>query len=70
LFPGQYRRMDALRIYGTQAAQLVFGLVPMLVLAGIIEGFFSPQPTIPDPIKYATGILLFSGLVWYLGRKR
>jgi hypothetical protein len=69
LFPGQYRRSDALKLYGTQAAQLAFGLVPMLVLAGIIEGFFSPQPNIPDLVKYVTGILLFVSLVWYLGRK-
>lgn len=69
LFPGQYRRSDALKLYGTQAAQLAFGLVPMLVLAGIIEGFFSPQPNIPDLVKYVTGILLFVGLVWYLGRR-
>ncbi len=69
LFPGQYRRSDALKLYGTQAAQLVFGLVPMLVLAGMIEGFFSPQPNIPDLVKYVTGILLFVSLVWYLGRK-
>lgn len=69
LFPGQYRRADALKLYGTQAAQLVFGLVPMLVLAGMIEGFFSPQPNIPDLVKYVTGILLFVSLVWYLGRK-
>jgi uncharacterized membrane protein SpoIIM required for sporulation len=70
LFPGQYRRVDALRLYGTQATQLVFGVVPMLVIAGMIEGFFSPHPNIPDAVKYATGILLFIGLVWYLGRKR
>lgn len=70
LFPGHYRRADALKFYGTQAAQLVFGLVPMLVLAGIIEGFVSPHPNISDPVKYAIGILLFVGLVWYLGRKK
>lgn len=70
LFPGQYSRADALKLYGTQAAQLVFGVVPMLVLAGIIEGFFSPQPHVPDPVKYAIGILLFVGLIWYLGRKK
>lgn len=70
LFPGHYRRADALKLYGTQAAQLVFGLVPMLVLAGLIEGFFSPHPNIPDLVKYAIGILLFVGLLGYLGRKR
>lgn len=70
LFPGKYRRVDALKFYGVQAAQLLFGVVPMLVIAGIIEGFFSPNPNVPDIIKYAVGTGLFVSLVWYLGRKR
>ena len=70
LFPGVYRRSEALKLYGAQAAQLVYGIVPMLVLAGIIEGFFSPNPAVPDLLKYAIGIVLFAVLVWYLGQKR
>jgi uncharacterized membrane protein SpoIIM required for sporulation len=70
LFPGSYRRADALKIYGTQAAQLVFGIVPMLVIAGIIEGFFSPSPYVPDSVKYLVGTILFVGLLAYLGRKQ
>ena len=65
LLPGQYRRLDALKIYGLQAAQLVYGIVPMLIIAGIIEGFFSPSPLIPSPLKYLVGTLLFAGLVRY-----
>jgi uncharacterized membrane protein SpoIIM required for sporulation len=70
LFPGKYRRMDALKFYGSQAAQLVFGIVPMLVIAGIIEGFFSPSPVIPDPFKYLAGIGIFTLLVIYCSRKQ
>ncbi|WP_427159601.1 stage II sporulation protein M [Aliinostoc sp. HNIBRCY26] len=70
LFPGQYRRGDALKVYGYQAVQLVFGIVPMLVIAGIIEGFFSPNPIIPDPFKYLFGLGLFIILVMYCNRKR
>lgn len=70
LLPGQYRRVDALKIYGFQAAQLVFGVVPLLVIAGIIEGFFSPNPLVPDFIKYITGIIIFINLVLYCGRQK
>lgn len=70
LFPGQYRRADALKLYGQQAAQLIFGVVPLLVIAGIIEGFFSPNPAIPDLIKYSVGTVLLIGLIAYLRRKR
>uniref|UniRef100_A0A7C3PKX5 Stage II sporulation protein M n=1 Tax=Oscillatoriales cyanobacterium SpSt-418 TaxID=2282169 RepID=A0A7C3PKX5_9CYAN len=70
LFPGCYRRMDALKLYGAEAAQLVFGVVPMLFIAGIIEGFFSPSPIVPDGVKYLVGAGLFVGLVFYLQRRR
>jgi uncharacterized membrane protein SpoIIM required for sporulation len=70
LWPGAYTRKDALKHYGQQAAHLVFGLVPMLVIAGIIEGFFSPNPAVPVLIKYAVGTGLFVGLIFYLGRKK
>ncbi|MBE9005218.1 stage II sporulation protein M [Fortiea sp. LEGE XX443] len=70
LFPGKYRRGDALKFYGSQAAQLVFGIVPMLIIAGTIEGFFSPNPSVPDVVKYLAGLGLFVFLVLYCSRKR
>jgi uncharacterized membrane protein SpoIIM required for sporulation len=69
VFPGQYSRKDALKIYGAQAAQLVYGIVPMLVIAGTIEGFFSPSPVVPAPLKYLTGTVLFGLLVIYCSQK-
>jgi uncharacterized membrane protein SpoIIM required for sporulation len=69
LFPGQYRRVDAFKLYGLQAAQIMFGVVVLLVIAGAIEGFFSPNPLIPSPLKYLTGTLLFSALVSYCLRR-
>ncbi|NEP17596.1 MAG: stage II sporulation protein M [Leptolyngbya sp. SIO4C1] len=65
LLPGRYRRLDALRIYGLQAAKLVYGIVPMLVIAGVIEGFFSPSPFVPAPFKYLTGAILLLLLTLY-----
>lgn len=70
LFPGKYTRVDALKFYGYKAAQIVFGIVPMLIVAGTIEGFFSPSPAVPDFLKYLFGIGLFALLVIYCSRKR
>lgn len=70
LWPGIYSRRDALKLYGQQAAHLVFGLVPMLVIAGIIEGFFSPSPVVPSLFKYLAGTGLLTGLIFYLGQKQ
>lgn len=70
LFPGSYRRIDAIKVYSLKAAQLMFGVIPLLVIAGVIEGFFSPSPAIPDPLKYFAGTGLFIALVRYCSRQR
>ncbi|MGG6265859.1 stage II sporulation protein M [Leptolyngbya sp. AN03gr2] len=70
LFPGHYRRIDAIKAYSLKAAQLMFGVIPLLVIAGVIEGFFSPSPLVPDPLKYFAGIGLFIALARYCSRKR
>ena len=70
VFPGEYRRIDALKMNGIKAAQLLFGIVPMLLIAGTIEGFFSPSPIIPSPIKYLFGTGLFCLLILYCLRRK
>lgn len=65
LVPGQYSRIDALKFYGTQAAQLMFGVIVLLIIAGIIEGFISPNPVIPDALKYIIGTILLVLLIRY-----
>ncbi|NEQ75169.1 MAG: stage II sporulation protein M [Okeania sp. SIO2C9] len=70
LFPGKYARIDALKFYGFQAAQLVLGVVVLLVIAGIIEGFFSPSPLVPDIFKYIVGMGLFLFLCIYCSQKK
>uniref|UniRef100_B8HW59 Stage II sporulation protein M n=1 Tax=Cyanothece sp. (strain PCC 7425 / ATCC 29141) TaxID=395961 RepID=B8HW59_CYAP4 len=69
LFPGRYRRMVALTQNGAQAIYLMFGVVPLLVIAGVIEGFFSPNPLVPNSIKYLAGTLIFLGLLVYLSSR-
>jgi uncharacterized membrane protein SpoIIM required for sporulation len=43
LFPGLLARRDSLVKYGGQGVRLALGVIPILVVAGIIEGFFSPS---------------------------
>lgn len=68
LLPGQMGRVNALKFYGNQAAQLVYGIIPLLLIAGAIEGFISPNPAIADPLKYVIGSLLFALLIFYFQR--
>jgi len=48
-----------------EAVRLIIGCVPLLVVAGIIEGFISPQP-IPSAIKIGIGVLTGITLYSYL----
>ncbi len=62
LVPGDLTRADALKIRGTQALRIVLGCVPLLVIAGLIEGFVSPSG-LAWPAKLAVG-LLSGGAMW------
>lgn len=63
--PGLRSRQDALVRSAHRAAELILGCVPLLVLAGTIEGFFSPSDA-PDALKYAFGAVVGMALYSYL----
>lgn len=63
--PGEYSRMDSLKIAGIKAVKLAVGCAMLLVGAGIIEGFLSPS-NLPDYVKYATGISTGIAMFSYL----
>lgn len=65
LLPGDLSRADALKTRGLEAIRLIMGCVPILVIAGIIEGFISPAPINPA-IKYGIGIMTGIALYSYL----
>ena len=66
LFPGDRPRFDNLRLRGREAAQLIAGCVPLLALAGIIEGFISPAhiaPALKFTVAAVTGVALYAYLL-------
>src|SRR5882762_3748062 len=65
LMPGDLSRGDALKSRGMEAVRLIVGCVPLLVVAGTIEGFISPQPISPV-IKIGIGVLTGIALYSYL----
>jgi uncharacterized membrane protein SpoIIM required for sporulation len=65
LLPGDLSRGDALKLRGLEAIRLIAGCVPLLIIAGIIEGFISPAPISPI-IKFAVGISTGLALYAYL----
>jgi uncharacterized membrane protein SpoIIM required for sporulation len=62
--PGRLRRTEAIARNGRRAVTLVIGVAGMLVVAGTIEGFISPQ-RLPESVRFAIGALTAVALVWY-----
>ena len=67
LFPGSLRWKDSVALGGIEATRLVSGVIPMLVIAGTLEGFFSPSLA-PVWLKFTVGGLLFVLLLSWLFR--
>ncbi len=66
LFPGYLRRKDALARAGSESIRLLAGTVPMLIVAGLLEGFLDPSKA-PMALKFSISAVLLTGLVVWLG---
>lgn len=64
--PGRLRRIDALTCNARRAGTLVLGVASMLVVAGLIEAFFSPL-RYPPVVGVLVGAVGATALAWYLG---
>ncbi len=72
LRPGDRSRRDALRLAGAQAIRTVLLVIPVLGVAGVIEGFVSPSDA-PGAVKLAVGLVtgaLLWGYIAFAGRRR
>ncbi len=72
LMPGRLTRAEALRERGRAFLSLLAGAALMLVLAGIVEGFYSPS-SLPAAAKFAFGgatAVLLALYFGFAGRRR
>ena len=67
VFPGIYRWRDSITLAGAEATRMVAGIIPLLVIAGTLEGFFSPSAA-PVWLKFTVGVCLFTLLLVWLFR--
>jgi uncharacterized membrane protein SpoIIM required for sporulation len=68
LFPGTLPRSASVAREGARAVRLVLGIIPMLIVAGTIEGFVSPSE-LAVRWKYTLAAGLFGLLLLYVMRK-
>jgi uncharacterized membrane protein SpoIIM required for sporulation len=66
LFPGRLRRRDAIALNARRAGTLILGVASMLIVAGTIEGFISPQRWDAE-VRIAIGSLTAVALLLYFG---
>ncbi|MBX9572336.1 MAG: stage II sporulation protein M [Candidatus Obscuribacterales bacterium] len=66
LFPGPLKRTDSMRLMAKEAAILFLGCVPLLLIAGAIEGHISPRTDLPQEFKYTVSIATALLLLLYL----
>jgi uncharacterized membrane protein SpoIIM required for sporulation len=67
LFPGALRWRESVARGGIEATRLVSGIIPLLVIAGTLEGFFSPSHA-SIWLKFTVGGVLFVLLNLWLFR--
>jgi uncharacterized membrane protein SpoIIM required for sporulation len=66
VYPGRLSRRDAIRANARRAATLIGGVATMLIVAGTIEGFISPQRW-PAGVRIGIGAVTAFALVVYFG---
>jgi uncharacterized membrane protein SpoIIM required for sporulation len=66
LYPGRMRRRDAITVNAKRAGTLIVGVASMLVVAGTIEGFLSPQRWPPE-VRIGIGAVTAVALLFYFG---
>ena len=66
LFPGKLKRGDSMRLMAKEAAILFLGCVPLLLIAGAIEGHISPRTDLPQEFKYMVSLATACLLLLYL----
>ncbi|MDF3030428.1 MAG: hypothetical protein K0R03_986 [Moraxellaceae bacterium] len=64
--PGRLTRAEALRLQARSAVRIIYGATLFLVLAAMLEAFWSSSTAIPAQVKYAVAAVLWSAVALYL----
>ncbi len=73
VFPGNFTRFQSLRISARRGLRLILGLIPVLIVAGFIEGFYTRFTTAPDLLRVGTiliSVVFITGYYIVLPRYR
>jgi len=65
LFPGTYSRMTSFRRGAYRGLKIVVGTVPIFVVAGFIEGFFTRYTQAPNAMRMIVILLSLAFIIYY-----
>lgn len=66
LFPGTLKRKEAFQRSARLALRIVVGMVPIFVVAGFIEGFFTRHTEWPDGLRFSIIYLSAAFVIYYV----
>ncbi len=64
VFPGTLTRLQAFQISARRGLKIMFGIAPIIILAGFIEGYLTRYTETPDFIR---GLFIFACLAFVIG---
>jgi uncharacterized membrane protein SpoIIM required for sporulation len=65
LFPGTYKRLYSFRRGAKRGLKIVVGTVPLFVMAGFIESFFTRHTEWPDGLRLTIILLSLAFIIYY-----
>jgi uncharacterized membrane protein SpoIIM required for sporulation len=71
--PGARGRANALRVAASESLELIYGVIAMLVIAALLEAFWSSKSALAPELKLTVGSILWACVLGYfviLGRRR
>lgn len=67
LFPGTITRKRSLLIGAKDGLKILIGIVPLLIIAAVLEGYVTRYASMPKPISISILAISFAFVVWYFG---
>ncbi|MCP4429667.1 MAG: stage II sporulation protein M [Gammaproteobacteria bacterium] len=65
LQPGNYSRLDSIKLAGRESIPMIYGIILMLIIAAFIEAFWSSSTSLPISVKYTVGSICWLMVLLY-----
>ncbi len=67
--PGPWTRLQALKLAAGEAIVVIYGVIVFLLLAALLEAFWSSSAWVPPTLKFAVAAVCWCAVLAYLARQ-